>query len=275
MTANSLHERYVEQLQDLYDAEHQIVKALPKMIETAQTEEPRSALNEHLEITRNQASGRRSSNEKCKGMEGVIKEGSELLKKVSNEVRDVAIIAAAQRVEHYEMAGYGTARTYATPLGYDEAARLLQQTLEEEKEADKTLLGLAEKLNVQALEATEKVAERGEEAQLGTAGKEATCSQKSGGLSAKRALLDPIGGGAIHGSLDHRNTADTVWTGRTAPCVEGGPLRRKGCIMKVLGLLGKIGYCLAVCAVLARADSIQLRDGRHLQGKYLVLRPHR
>ena len=177
MTANSFHELYLEQLQDLYDAEHQIVKALPKMIEAAQTEELRSALNEHLEITRNQASrieticeelGEDPQNEKCKGMEGVIKEGSELLKKVSNEVRDVAIIAAAQRVEHYEMAGYGTARTYATLLGYEEAARLLQQTLDEEKEADKTLSGLAAELNVQALEAAENVAESGEEAPLGT-----------------------------------------------------------------------------------------------------------
>jgi ferritin-like metal-binding protein YciE len=176
VTANSFHELYVEQLQDLYDAEHQIIKALPKMIEAAETEELRSALDEHLEITRTQASrieticeelGKDPQNKKCKGMEGVIKEGSELLKEVSNEVRDVAIIAAAQRVEHYEMAGYGTARTYAALLGYEEAARLLQQTLDEEKEADKTLSDLAEELNVQVLKAAENVAER-EESPLGT-----------------------------------------------------------------------------------------------------------
>ena len=123
MTANSLQELYVEQLQDLYSAEQQIIKALPKMIEAAQSDELSNALKEHLEVTRKQASriemicqelGEAPQNEKCKGMEGVLKEGSDLLKEVFKEVRDAAIIAAAQRVEHYEMAGYGTARTYAT-----------------------------------------------------------------------------------------------------------------------------------------------------------------
>ena len=164
MAANSLQELYVEQLQDLYSAEQQIIKALPKMIEAAQSEELRNALNEHLEVTRTQATrieticeelGEEAENEKCKGMEGVLKEGSDLLKEVSDEVKDAAIIAAAQRVEHYEMAGYGTARTYAKLLGFDEAAGLLEQTLQEEKEADETLSGLAEELNVEALNAGE------------------------------------------------------------------------------------------------------------------------
>ena len=165
MAANSLHELYVEQLQDLYNAEQQIIKALPKMIEAAQSEELRNALTEHLEITRSQAArieticeelGEDPENEKCKGMEGVLKEGSDLLKEVSEDVKDAAIIAAAQRVEHYEMAGYGTARTYAKLLGFDEAAGLLDQTLEEEKQADETLSELAEELNVEALDAGEK-----------------------------------------------------------------------------------------------------------------------
>jgi ferritin-like metal-binding protein YciE len=164
VAANSLQELYVEQLQDLYSAEQQIIKALPKMIEAAQSEELRNALNEHLEVTRTQATrieticeelGEEAENEKCKGMEGVLKEGSDLLKEVSDEVKDAAIIAAAQRVEHYEMAGYGTARTYAKLLGFDEAAGLLEQTLQEEKEADETLSGLAEELNVEALNAGE------------------------------------------------------------------------------------------------------------------------
>jgi len=86
-------------------------------------------------------------------MEGVLKEGSDLLKEISDEVKDAAIIAAAQRVEHYEIAGYGTARTYATLLGFGEAASMLEQTLEEEKEADETLSELAGELNVEALEA--------------------------------------------------------------------------------------------------------------------------
>lgn len=162
MAANSLQELYVEQLQDLYSAEQQIIKALPKMIEAVQSEELRNALNEHLEVTRTQATrieticeelGEEAENEKCKGMEGVLKEGSDLVKEVSDEVKDAAIIAAAQRVEHYEMAGYGTARTYAKLLGFDEAAGLLDQTLEEEKEADTTLSSLAEELNVEALNA--------------------------------------------------------------------------------------------------------------------------
>jgi len=161
MPANSLQELYVEQLQDLYSAEDQIIKALPKMIEAARSEELKSALNEHLEVTRNQASrieticqelGEDTEKEKCKGMEGVLREGSDLLKEVSEEVRDAAIIAAAQRVEHYEMAGYGTARTYATLLGFDKAAGLLEETLDEEKEADEKLSELAEDLNVEALE---------------------------------------------------------------------------------------------------------------------------
>ena len=162
MATKSLQKLYIEQLQDLYDAEQQIIKALPKMISAAQSEELRSGLSEHLEITKTQAEriekiceelDQNPENERCKGMEGVLREGSELVKKVSNEeVRDAAIIAAAQRVEHYEMAGYGTARTYATLLGYDDAADELQKTLDEEKEADETLSGLAEKLNVEALE---------------------------------------------------------------------------------------------------------------------------
>ncbi len=163
MSANSLQELYVEQLQDLFDAEQQIIKALPKMIEAAQSEELRDALTEHLEVTRKQADrvekiceelGEDAKSEKCKGMEGVLKEGSDLVKDISNkQVRDAAIIASAQRVEHYEMAGYGTARTYATLLGFDEAASALEQTLEEEKEADETLSGLAEELNSEALSA--------------------------------------------------------------------------------------------------------------------------
>lgn len=165
MATNSLHELYVQQLQDLYSAEQQIIKALPKMIEAVRSEELRNALNEHRVVTRSQARrieeickelGEDPQSEKCKGMEGVLKEGSDLLKEVSNEVRDAAIIAAAQRVEHYEMAGYGTARTYATLLGFEKAAGLLEQTLGEEKDADRTLSSLADDLNLEALQSGEK-----------------------------------------------------------------------------------------------------------------------
>lgn len=188
MAAKSLQELYVEQLQDLYSAEQQIMKALPRMIEAAQAEELRNALNEHLEVTRTQAGrieticqelGEDPQNEKCKGMEGVLKEGSDLVKEVSDEVRDAAIIAAAQRVEHYEMAGYGTARTYASFLGFDVAASSLEQTLTEEKEADQTLSDLAEDLNVEAMKAGENADQRSKESphrasrKAGTRGKRA------------------------------------------------------------------------------------------------------
>jgi ferritin-like metal-binding protein YciE len=168
MSANSLQELYVEQLQDLFSAEQQIIKALPTMIDAAQSEELRDALTEHLEVTKKQADrvekiceelGEDAKGEKCKGMEGVLKEGGDLVKGISNKrVRDAAIIASAQRVEHYEMAGYGTARTYATLLGFDDASSALEQTLEEEKEADETLSGLAEQLNNEALNASGKEA---------------------------------------------------------------------------------------------------------------------
>lgn len=163
MPANSLQELYVTQLQDLYSAEQQIIKALPKMIDEAQADDLRNALTEHLEVTRTQAErleticeelGVEPQKEKCKGMEGVLKEGSDLLKESGEIVRDAAIIAAGQRVEHYEMAGYGTARAYAELLGYDEAASMLGESLSEEKEADETLSGLAENINVEAEEAS-------------------------------------------------------------------------------------------------------------------------
>ena len=160
MKPNSLQELYIEQLQDLYDAEHQIVKALPKMIAEATSTDLKDALTEHLEVTKTQASrleqifessGEKAKAEKCKGMQGVIQEGSDLIREIEDEnVRDAAIIASAQRVEHYEMAGYGTARNYASLLEDDNAAQLLQETLDEEKEADAKLTALAEDINVSA-----------------------------------------------------------------------------------------------------------------------------
>lgn len=166
MEINSLEELYVEQLRDLYDAEHQIIKALPKMIDKAESEELKDALNQHLEVTKEQAKriervfrnmGEEAKAEKCKGMQGVLAEGDDLIGDIEDpEVRDAAIIAAAQRVEHYEMAGYGTARTYADQLGEDEAADLLQQTLDEEKEADRKLTKLSSEINLEAEEGTEE-----------------------------------------------------------------------------------------------------------------------
>jgi len=163
MKANSLRDLYVEQLKDLYDAEHQLIKSLPKIAEASSSEELRRAFEEHLEKTRQHAQrieqifegmGQSPKEQKCKGMEGLLKEGNETVKEdnIDKDVKDAGLIANAQRVEHYEIAGYGTVRTYANLLGEEEAASLLQQTLEEEKEADQTLTDIAEQINVEAAE---------------------------------------------------------------------------------------------------------------------------
>lgn len=160
MKLNSLQELYVEQLRDLYDAEQQIIKALPEMIDAATSSNLKQALTEHLEVTKTQAMrleniftnvGEKAKREKCKGMQGVLDEGSDLIDKIDDPgVRDAAIVASAQRVEHYEMAGYGAARTYAGLLEDSQAHTLLQQTLDEEKEADQKLTGLSEGINASA-----------------------------------------------------------------------------------------------------------------------------
>ena len=161
MKLQSLNDLLVKELQDLYDAENRIVEALPKMAEKASSPELRSGLNQHLEQTRGQI--RRldqifdqlrdvdREDGKCKGIEGIIKEGEELLKKDAEpEVRDAGIIGSAQKVEHYEIASYGTVRTYAELLGRQDWARLLDQTADEEKETDQKLNQLASRINVEA-----------------------------------------------------------------------------------------------------------------------------
>jgi ferritin-like metal-binding protein YciE len=158
----SLNDLFVEQLRDLYDAENQLIKALPKMAEGANSDELRQGFEEHLEQTKEHAQrietifeqlGQKAKAKKCKAMEGLIKEGSEVLDEdMSEDVKDAAIIAAAQRVEHYEIAAYGTVRNFANLLGETEAATLLEQTLEEEKETDDKLTQLAEGINVAAAE---------------------------------------------------------------------------------------------------------------------------
>jgi ferritin-like metal-binding protein YciE len=163
---NSLRELYIDHLRDLYDAENQLIKALPRMAKEASSDELRQAVEEHLEQTRGQAErleqifeqlGEKPKGKKCKGMQGVIEEGKETLEEdMEEDTKDAAIIAAAQRVEHYEIAGYGTARTYANLLGENEAAELLEETLNEEKETDQKLTQLAEEINVEAAEGSEE-----------------------------------------------------------------------------------------------------------------------
>ena len=154
MKLNSLHELFVEELKDLYSAENQLVKALPKMAKATSSPELKAAFEEHLEVTRGQVDrlekvfhqiGVSPRGKKCKAMEGLIQEGKELLEEEgAPSVVDAALIGAAQRVEHYEMAGYGCVRTYARQLGYAQAANLLQKTLDEEAAADQQLTALAE-----------------------------------------------------------------------------------------------------------------------------------
>lgn len=160
MKLESLQNLFVEQLRDLYDGEQQITNALPKLIEKSTSPELRNALQEHLDITRQQIRrldqifqtlNEKSSGETCKGMKGVIAEGDGVVGDAKdNSVRDASIIASAQRVEHYEIAGYGTVRTYARLLGKQQIAQLLEQTLQEEKEADAKLSQIAESVNVEA-----------------------------------------------------------------------------------------------------------------------------
>jgi ferritin-like metal-binding protein YciE len=162
MEMESLRDLFVEQLKDLYSAENQIVKALPKMIKTASSTELKSAFQEHLEQTKGQIErldqifeeiDESPRGKKCKGMEGLLAEGKELMEEDAEpDVMDAGLIAAAQHVEHYEIAGYGCVRTYAQLLGMENAEKLLQQTLDEEKETDEILTGLSENINVQAEE---------------------------------------------------------------------------------------------------------------------------
>ena len=161
---NPLEELLVDELKDLYSAENQIIKALPKMAKAAGSPDLKRAFERHLEETKRQVErldqiadqlGLRLSGKKCKGMAGLLEEGSELIAEdPDRDALDAGLIGAAQKVEHYEIAAYGTARTHAEMLGYNKVARLLQQTLNEEGATDKKLTQLAESIiNVEAVQA--------------------------------------------------------------------------------------------------------------------------
>ncbi len=160
MQKDSLRDLYIDELRDLYNAETQLVKALPKIAKAAANDELREAFEEHLRQTSEHVSrleqifeqlDEKPSGKRCLGMEGLVKEAAETMKEdYVDEVKDAAIIGAAQRVEHYEMAGYGTVRTFAELLGENEHVSLLEQTLDEEKQADQKLTELAQGINRQA-----------------------------------------------------------------------------------------------------------------------------
>ena len=154
MRMNSLQELYVDQLKDLHSAENQLVQALPNMAKVATSPQLKEGFTMHLEQTRTQVNrldqifsrhGISVGSKKCEAMAGLVKEGEEAIKLEGNEhVRDAALIAAAQRVEHYEIAGYGTVASYARQLGHDADVKLLEETLNEEATTDKKLTKLAE-----------------------------------------------------------------------------------------------------------------------------------
>ena len=160
MRKNSLQQLYVDELKDLYSAETQMVRALPKLAKASSSAELRQAFEEHLRQTSEHVSrleqifellDEKPSGKKCLGMEGLVKEGGETMKEeYDGPLMDAALIGAAQRVEHYEIAGYGTVRAFAELLGENDHLALIQQTLQEEKQADDKLTQLAEQINAQS-----------------------------------------------------------------------------------------------------------------------------
>lgn len=161
MKLESLYDLMVHETQDLYDAEYQITKALPKLVKAVTSDELKKSLENHLAQTQThlerleqvfEVIGQKPTRKPCKAMQGLLEEGNELMKEdIAPDVLEVGLIAASQRVEHYEMAGYGTLRTYAEILDYPEAAELLQKTLNEEGRMDEDLTVLARKVNKRAV----------------------------------------------------------------------------------------------------------------------------
>jgi ferritin-like metal-binding protein YciE len=163
----TLQDLFIHELKDLYSAEKQLTKALPKMAKAASNEELKAAFEEHLEVTETQLEriegimeelGVNTRGAKCKAMEGLIEEAKEILEEdMEPDVLDAALICSAQRVEHYEIAAYGCARTFAQQLGFEEIAEVLQTTLDEEGEADKRLTEIAEsRVNSEAMSSDEE-----------------------------------------------------------------------------------------------------------------------
>jgi ferritin-like metal-binding protein YciE len=161
MELQKLQDLFVDVLKDTYDAEHQITKALPKLAKATNAPELRSAFEQHLKETENhikrlemvfESVDKKPARKTCKGMQGLLEEGSEMIKEDAEpEVLDAGLIAAAQKVEHYEISAYGTLIAYAELLDMDDAIQALQQNLDEEKAADEKLTGIAEEtVNIQA-----------------------------------------------------------------------------------------------------------------------------
>ena len=173
MKDNTLRELFIDELRDLYDAESRLVKALPKMAKASNSDELRSGIEHHLQQTKQHVErlkevltslDEKPSGKKCPGMIGILQEGEELMDEdYDGSVMDAALISAAQRVEHYEIAAYGCVHTWAQELGEENAAELLEKTLNEEKETDAKLSELAEQINASANSEAESELDEGEE----------------------------------------------------------------------------------------------------------------
>jgi ferritin-like metal-binding protein YciE len=186
MPAENLQELFVNELRDIYDAEKQLTKALPKMAKAAESDELRAAFEEHLEATKGHVGrleqvfkllGMAARGKPCEGMKGLIEEGQEVMEELEGSTLDAALIASAQKVEHYEIATYGTLATFAEVLEMQDAKDLLGQTLEEEKEADEKLTAIASQIN------PESEQEQEEESRMAAAGSR---SARGGSSSASR-----------------------------------------------------------------------------------------
>ena len=162
MEMETLQELWIDELRDLYSAENQLLKALPKMAKKATSPQLQKAFQTHLKETEGHVErlkkifdqlGKKPTGKKCAAMEGLVEEGKEMMgEDMDDDVMDAALISVAQKVEHYEIGSYGTVRTWAKLMGDDQSARLLQQTLDEEGKCDKLLTGLSEQINVEALQ---------------------------------------------------------------------------------------------------------------------------
>src|SRR3954463_9845468 len=192
MSAENLNELFVEEVKDIYDAEKQLVKALPKMAKATENSDLRGAFEAHLEITKAHVSrleevfrilGVPARGKTCEGMKGLIEEGQKAIQEMEGTVLDAALIASAQKVEHYEIATYGTLATFAEVLDMQDAKDLLGQTLDEEKEADEKLTQIAGQINPEAEmgEEGEEQESEGEMASAGSRSKSGRSSGSSGG----------------------------------------------------------------------------------------------
>jgi ferritin-like metal-binding protein YciE len=183
METQALRELFIDELRDLHDAENQLVKALPKMAKAATSNELRNGFEAHLEQTKGhahrikeifQSLGEKSGGKKCKAMEGLIAEGGEVMgEDFAGEVMDAALIGAARRVEHYEIAAYSTVMKFGELLGEDEAVNLLERTLEEEIETDEKLAGIVDDFTVQDAGSKEESDEEASETSMSTSQKKA------------------------------------------------------------------------------------------------------